>query len=390
MKIHLVQSQRDLKTFIEFPYQFYRNDSVWVPPLRDELRKEFNPKTNPFLEHCDWQLFLLKDGGKVIGRIAAFIDLLAADFWKERIGLFGYFECIQNPDAAKLLLEAAKDWLQAKQCTRMRGPWTFVSQEWGSVVEGFEPSPVLMAPYNPPFYNNFFTDFGLQKVKDLLCWQIAMGNGYKIPDRILNLTDTVADRYGIRVRRIEMKRYSEEVENLIEISNACLIENWGYSPVTEAEVRAMAQDMKPIIQPKGVLFAEDKTGRLVGFAIALPDINALLQGLNGRLFPLGFIKLLWGIPRLRRYRMFALGVIPEYQGKAVDSLIYRALNESLAAPDMWMEINYVLEDNWPMINGIEKLNAEPLRRYRVYEMAIYNKLRDKGAFSKQNDSITIF
>jgi ribosomal protein S18 acetylase RimI-like enzyme len=118
------------------------------------------------------------------------------------------------------------------------------------------------------------------------------------------------------------------------------------------------------------LFAEDAKGRPVGFAIAIPDVNSLLKGLNGSLLPFGWFKLLTGIPRLKRYRMFALGVIPEYQGKAVDSLLYRALYESLYTPKTWMEINYVLEDNWPMINAIKKLGAIPLRRYRVYEMEI--------------------
>ena len=370
MNVHEVDSPRDMRNFIKFPYHLYRKDSVWVPPLRSEQKAQFNPKTNPFLEHCEWQLFLLKDEGKVIGRIAAFIDNLAIDFWKERIGFFGYFECIQDKSASKMLLNAAKNWLQKLQCSCMRGPWSFVSQEWGMVTEGFTPSPVIMAPYNPPYYNNYLTDYGLKKVKDLLCWQISIKDGYRIPERILKLTDVVAERYGIKIRQINMKEYDQEILNLIELINNCLIENWGYSPATEAEGMAMAQDMKRIIQPKGVLFAEDKTRRQIGFAIVLPDINSLLKGMNGRIFPFGFIKLLWGIPRLRRYRMFALGVIPEYQRKAVDSLIYRVLNESLYSKNLWMEINYVLEDNMIMVNAMKKLEAKSSRRYRVYEMDI--------------------
>jgi GNAT superfamily N-acetyltransferase len=370
MNIYTVDSQRDMLAFVEFPYDFYRDDPVWIPPLRSEQSKQFDPQHNPFLRHCNWQLFLLRDKGKVIGRIAAFVDNIAVDFWEERIGLFGYFECIPDKTASDLLLEAARAWLRASLCTSMRGPWSFVSQEWGMVVEGFEPSPVVMAPYNPSYYNDFLVDFGMSKAKDLLCWHISLADGYKIPERILKLTDAVAKRYGVRVRPIDMKRYDQEVQTFIELSNASIIENWGYSPVTEAEVEAMARDLRPILQPKGVLFAEDKDGRPIGFAIALPDVNHLFKGMNGRLFPFGFVKMLWGIPRLRRYRMFALGVIPEYQGKAVDSLIYRALYESLYAQDLSLEINYVLEDNWPMINGIEKLGAKPLRRYRVYEMGI--------------------
>jgi GNAT superfamily N-acetyltransferase len=378
MHIRPVTTQRDLTTFLDLPYKLYKNDPVWVPPLRDEQRGQFDPQRNPLLDHCEWQLFLLEENGKPIGRIAAFIDLLAIKFWKKRIGLFGYFECPpdpstgsgQVPDAARLLLEAARTWLRSRKCTSMRGPWSFVSQEWGLVVEGFEPSPVVMAPYNPPYYEKQLTDFGLEKVKDMLCWSISAAEGYQIPERIIQLTEAVQKRYNVRIRQLDMKRYDEEVKIIIELANSTIIDNWGYSPVTEAEVQAMARDMKPVLQPKGVLFAEDVDGRPIGFAITLPDVNTLLKGLNGHLFPFGFIKLLWGIPRLRRYRMFALGVIPEYQGKAIDSLIYRAMHETLYTPDIWMEINYVLEDNWPMVNAIKKLEATPLRRYRVYEMKI--------------------
>ena len=370
MKIRAVESPHDLRAFIELPYRLYRDDPVWAPPLRSEQRSQFDPKRNPFLDHCEWQLFLAEDRGEVVGRCAAFEDNLASDFWKERAGLFGYLECVPSPAAARLLLEAARDWLQARGCTTMRGPWSFVSQEWGMVVEGFTPSPVIMAPYNPPRYNDYLTEFGLRKAKDLLCWYVSAAEGHDIPPRILAATDAVARRYGVRVRQLDMRRYDQEVQTIIELSNASLVENWGYSPVTEAEVRAMARDMKQIIQPKGVLVAEDSAGRPIGFAITLPDINSLLKGLNGRLFPFGFLRLLRGIPRLRRYRMFALGVIPEYHGRAVDALLYRALYESLYTPDTWMEINYVLEDNWAMVNAINKLGAKPLRRYRVYEMAI--------------------
>ena len=331
-----------------------------MPPLRDEQQGQFDVKRNPLLEHCTYQLFLLEDKGNAIGRIAAFMDMLALDFWKQPIGLFGYFECIQNPQAARLLLETACAWLKERGMKSMRGPWTFVSQEWGMVVEGFTPSPIVMAPYNPAFYNEYLMDFGLQKVKDLLCWYVSAQEGYHIPPRILELTDTVAKRYGIHVRPVDMHRYEDEVKLIVELSNSSIIDNWGYSPVTEAEVQATARDLKPVVQPKAVLFAEDAKGRPVGFAIAIPDVNSLLKGLNGSLLPFGWFKLLTGIPRLKRYRMFALGVIPEYQGKAVDSLLYRALYESLYTPETWMEINYVLEDNWPMINAIKKLGSDSL------------------------------
>ena len=297
MQVEAVNSAADLRRFIDLPYRLYQHDPVWIPPLRDEQRAQFDPRRNPMLEHCDRELFLLLDGDDVVGRVAAFVDRLAIDFWKQSVGLFGYFECPREPAAARLLLDAVRRWLSERGMDAMRGPWTFVSQEWGMVVEGFAPSPVVMGPYNPPFYNDYLETFGLRKAKDLLCWEVSASAGYKIPTRILEATDAVAKRYGIRIRSLDMSRFADEVKLIEQLSNASIINNWGYSPVTEAEVQATARDLKPVIQSKGVLFAEDQDGRPVGFAIAIPDVNHLLKGLGGSLLPFGWLKLLVGIPR---------------------------------------------------------------------------------------------
>ncbi|MBE0695978.1 MAG: GNAT family N-acetyltransferase, partial [Anaerolineaceae bacterium] len=365
-----VQSPADLKAFIRLPYLRYRDDPTWVPPLRDEMRKQFDSKRNPFLDHCEYALFLLRDGTRVIGRIAAFIDTLAIQAWNERVGLFGYYECPPDPVAARLLLETASAWLKTRGMTAMRGPWSFVSQEWGAVVEGYQPSPVVMAPYNPAYFNEQFTAFGFEKIKDLLVYVIDARDGYRIPERILTLTDRVAARYAVHVRPIDMKHLARDVETFIDLSNQSLENNWGYAPVTEAEVRAMVSDLKPIIHPKAVLFAEDSHGKPIGFAVAIPDVNIILKKIHGRLLPFGWLSLLRDLPRLTHYRMFALGVIPEYHGKGIDSLLYRALYESCFSADMRMEINYVLEDNAPMNNAILKLGAKPLRRYRIYQCSL--------------------
>jgi len=370
VKINPVVTSSDLKKFIEFPYRLYKNDRIWVPPLISEVTKQFNRKKNPTLDHCEYALFLLEHDSKIVGRIAAFTDRIALEDWKEPIGLFGYYECIDNKEASMALLDAATGWLSEKGMKYMRGPWSFVSHEWGLVVEGFEPSPTVMAPYNPAYYIDHITRYGLHKIKDLLVYYINVKEGYSIPDRILNLTDDVASRYNIHTRQINIKDYDNEVTRVIELSNLSLIDNWGYTPVTRAEAEAVAHDLKPILHPKGVIFAEDKDGRPVGFAITIPDINTLIKGLKGHLLPFGWMKLVFGLPQLKRYRLFALGVIPEYHGKGIDSLLYRALYESLYSPDTWLEINYVLEDNAPMNNAIIKLNAKPLRRYRIYQKEI--------------------
>ncbi len=368
MEIIPVTSLRDQREFIELPYRLYRSDPNWVAPLRSEQAGQFNLQKNPMLEHCTYQLFLAREDGAVVGRIAAFTDRLALEHWGEPVGLFGSFECTRDPVAASGLLEAARTWLSGQGMCAMRGPWSFASQEWGLVVEGFTPPPVIMAPYNPPWYNDYLIAYGLNKVKDLLVYYMDAREGYAIPERILRLTDKVQQRYGVTTRILDMRRLEAEVLTIVDLANRSIADNWGFYPVTVAEARAMARDLKDIVHPRGIILAEGPDGSPVGFAMALPDVNQLLKGLDGRLFPTGWIRLLAGLPRLKQYRMWALGVIPEYQGRAIDTLLYRRLYEELHSPEIRMEINYVLEDNDRMNNAIERLGAKPLRRYRVYQM----------------------
>ncbi len=370
MEIQTVQTRKHLSDFIELPYRLYHEDPVWVPPLRSEQWGQFDAKRNPMLDHCEYALFLLREDSRMIGRISAFTDRLALQAWKEPIGLFGSYECIRDARASHMLLSAARDWLRGRGMGWMRGPWSFASQEWGLVTEGFTPPPVVMAPYNPPYYNDQLTAFGLKKVKDLLVYYIDGNEGYKIPERYLKLTDRVEKRHKIRVRNVSMRNFEKEVATFVDLANRSIANNWGFYPVTADEGRAIARDLKQIIDPRGIVFAEDAEGRAIGFAMAIPDVNIILRGLGGRLFPLGWAHLLWGLPRLRQYRMWALGVIPEYHGKAVDALMYRKLHETLAPRNLRLEINYVLEDNVQMNNALKNLGVKPLRRYRVYQGSI--------------------
>lgn len=370
MNIRPVQTKKDLAEFIELPYRLYRSDPVWAAPLRGDQWNQFDRRRNPMLDHCDYALFLLEDGSKIVGRISAFVDALAVAAWKEPVGLFGSFECIADDGAARLLLDAAQTWLGGRGMKSMRGPWSFASQEWGLVVEGFVPPPVIMAPYNPPHYNDHLVNFGLRKIKDLLVWYIDSREGYQIPGKYLRLTDRIQDRLKVTVRSMDMRNLEQEVATFVRLANRSIADNWGFYPVTEAEGKAIARDMRPVVDPKLLLFAEDAKGEAIGFAMALPDVNSLLRGLDGRLFPFGWAKLLFGLPRLRQFRMWALGVVPEYRGKAVDALLYRKLYETVGGRDIRMEINYILEDNYPMNNAVKNLGAKPLRRYRVYQKTI--------------------
>jgi GNAT superfamily N-acetyltransferase len=368
MEIIPVESRKALRQFIGFPYHYYHDDPLWVPPLRSEQRAQYDPDKNPMLKHCETQLFLLKENGKVIGRCSAFIDRLAIEHWGEPIGLFGSFECIKNDSAAFALLNAARDWLVDKGMKAMRGPWSFASQEWGLEIEGGDRVPVIMAPHNPAWYGETFEQFGLVKAMDLVAYLADMKNGYVLPERYLKFTQRIQDRYGVSVRPVNMDELERDVMTIVNVSNRSICDNWGYYPVTEEEARAMARDLKQIVNPKALLIAEDSQGEPIGFGLSLPDVNTLLNGMNGRLFPFGWLKLLFGLKKIKQYRMWALGVVPEYQGKAIDTLLYKATYDALKDLPVTMEINYVLENNDRMNNALLKMGVKPIRRYRVYEM----------------------
>jgi len=369
MQIIPVQTPQDLKDFIELPYQLYKDDPMWIAPLRSEQAAQFVPEKNPMLNHCTYTLFLAKEGSQVLGRISAFLDTLALEHWKQPIGLFGSFECVKDEKVALALLGAAEAWLREKGMKTMRGPWSFASQEWGLVVDGFTPEPVILAPYNPPYYNDFLQKYGLSKAKDLKVYVCDAQDGYKVPERYLTLTDVIQKRYGVTTRPVNMKNFEEEVKTLMDLANQSISDNWGFYPVTEQEATAMARDLRQIINPKAAIFAVDKTGKPIGFAISLPDVNVLLKGLNGKLGLRGLWRMLFKLPKVTQYRMWALGVVPEYQSCAIDTLLYKATHEALWSPNARLEINYVLEDNDRMNNALHRMGVKDLRTYRVYEKA---------------------
>lgn len=334
-----------------------------------EQKKLFLPKTNSVLRDADYRFFLLRENGKILGRIAAWINPIANAYWKEDIGFFGYYECINDMAAAGMLLEAAEQWLKERGIHRMRGQWNFETQDMGFIYEGFDLPPVILSSYNYPYYNEHMRHFGFKKIKDLLVFNADVEGGYQVPRRFIRLTDRIAQRFKVSVRQLDMKRLVEEALLIVRLTNASLRNNWGFYPVDESEAEQLAKDLKSIIQPEGILFAEVE-GRAIGYIIALPDVNHLLRGLNGHLFPLGAVRLLRGIKRLNRYRIWALGILDEYQKKGISALLFRYLNDSLAHKKPYVEANWVLEGNTLMNNTMKQLDFNMVKRYRIYEKDI--------------------
>jgi GNAT superfamily N-acetyltransferase len=319
--------------------------------------------------HADYQAFLLFEHGQIIGRIFAYVNHAANEYWKSRIGLFGHYDCINNGEAAYMLLKTAEDWMRDQGMESMRGQWNLITQDMGFIYEGFDLNPVVLSSYNPRYYNDHMVQNGMKKCKDLLVYNCDTSQGYQIPDRFLDLTDKISRRYGVTVRTLNMNNLLEDVRIIVQLTNVSLQNNWGYYPVDDSEAEKIAEDMRMIIQPEVILIAEVE-GKPIGYVLTVPDVNEILEKLHGRLLPLGIFKLLRGIKKINRYRIWAMGFLPSYQRKGISVLLFRRLNELLAPKGAYVEINWVLEDNDLMNNALIKLELDVVKRYRIYEKKI--------------------
>lgn len=365
----MVSKRSDLQKFIKFPYRLYQKDPIWIPPLRVEQKKIFDPEKNLIFKHADCQSFLLFDNDRIIGRIIAYVNHAVNEYWKTRIGFFGHYECVNEMESSSMLLGAAEKWLKKQGMQIMRGQWNLVTQDMGFVYEGFDLNPVVLSSYNPPYYNDQMVQNEMKKCKDLLVYNCDSSKGYKIPDRFLTFTDKIAQRFGVTVRTINMKNLVEDVRIIVHLTNVSLQNNWGYYPVDDKEAEQIAADMKMIIQPEVILIAEVE-GKPIGYVLTVPDVNDILKYLNGRLLPLGIFRLLRGIKKINRFRVWAMGFLPSYQRKGISVLLFRRLNDILAPRGAYVEINWVLEDNDLMNNALIKMGLDVVKRYRIYEKEI--------------------
>jgi GNAT superfamily N-acetyltransferase len=262
---------------------------------------------------------------------------------------------VEDFTAALALDDAAGEWLSGRGMDRVRGPIHPVAESWGFLERGFDTPPVFMAPYNPPYYNEFMDRLGYAKAKDLLAYEGSTENGYRLPARFESFAEKLLARHpGLGVRKL---------------SNVAVADNWGFVPLDRGELMDMLKRLKPIADPEAIWFVEDR-GRPVGYALGFPDLNIILKRIGGRLFPFGFLQVLFGVKKVKDYRLFGLAVLPEYHGMGLDVLLYIQLHRSLSGRIRRLEANYILEDNVKIRNALEKLDLELVKSYRVYEKAL--------------------
>ena len=352
---------------MELPYALYREDPYWVPPLRIAQRDILNTRKHPFYANAEARFFLALRDGRVVGRIAAVLDRAYNRFQGEEAGFFGFFETIRDQEVATALLDAARQFLTAKGVKVLRGPVSpSTNYECGLLVEGFDSPPMVMMTYNPPWYAGLIENAGWRKAKDLYAYRSSTGEVSQA--RVMRVAERAARSNGVRVRPIEMKRFWEDVEKIWEVYNSAWERNWGFVPMSRDEFFHSAKDMKQVLKPEFVLIGE-AGGNVVGFALALPDVNGALKHADGRLFPFGLLKILYYQRLVRSLRVIALGVVREYQPAGLGAAFYAALmrNATRLGYDQQCEMSWILEDNVLMNRSLEAMGARRYKTYRIYE-----------------------
>ncbi|MCX6149361.1 MAG: hypothetical protein NTX22_02420 [Ignavibacteriales bacterium] len=368
--IRTVSSKKDLMQFIKLPWKIYADDSYWVPPIIMDRKKILSKEKNPFYKHAEMEMFLAEQDGNVVGRIAAIKNDLHNKYHNDKVGFFGFFECINDQNIADALFDKAKIWLKSKGCDAMRGPANPSSNdEYGMLLEGFDDSPRLLMTYNPQYYLDLCDNYGLKKVKDLYAYKISNDKIIK-SEKLKRVSDIAAKRSGIKISQINMKDFRAEVEKVKYVYNKAWAPNWGFVPFTDEEIDTMAKELKPLAEPSLVLFGEIDN-QLVGFALVMLDYNSVFKEMNGHLFPFNFIKLWTKKKNIKWARIITLGIIPEFQKRGLDSVFYWEIVQRAEKIGILLgEASWILEDNEMMNRGAEVMKGELYKKYRIYEMGI--------------------
>lgn len=379
IRIVPVTTRKQQREFAKFPWTIYQGDPNWVPPIFMDHLALLDPKKHPFHEHAEMQLFLAMRGGKVVGTISAHINHRHNEVHEDKVGFFGFFEVVQEYAVAEALFDAASAWLREQEMEAIRGPENFSqNEEVGLLVDGFDQPRVIMMTYNPPYYQDFIERAGFEKAQDLYAWLIRTDvfdhDVQKLPRKFVRVADQARSRENLVVRKIDMKRYDEEVEIAKIIYNAAWEKNWGFVPFTEHEIEHLAQELKMILDPDVVHIAE-VDGKPAGICLGVPDVNqALLKARpqpNTWSLPLTLAKFLWHRRKIDTVRLMIMGVLPEYRTMGIDALFYvETARSAFAKGYEYSEMSWILESNDMMNRIVERLGGQIYKTYRIYEKPV--------------------
>jgi hypothetical protein len=371
-----VSGKADLKAFVDLPWDIYKDDPAWVPQLKDEIYGLLTPGRNPFHDHAEHQYFLARRGSDVVGRISAHYDKLALGMPPEQgmgpgTGNFGLFEA-KDAQTAAALIAAAEDWLRAQGMTRVLGPISLsIWEEPGLLVSGFEQSPTVMMGHNRPDYRAWIEAAGYTPAKTLNCYELDISKDF--PPLIQRIVQSGEKNARIRIRKVDKSRFDAEAAIILSILNEAWGKNWGFVPITDAEVAFTGKKLKPIVFEDLIRIAE-LDGEPVAFMLTLPDLNEALRPLNGNLFPFGWAKLLWWLrkPKCRTMRVPLMGVVQKLQSSRMASQLAFMMIEYIRRDSVAKygatrgELGWILEDNQGMIAIADAIDSKINKTYVIY------------------------
>jgi GNAT superfamily N-acetyltransferase len=370
-----VRTRRELKRFVKVPFRLHRDSEQWVAPLVFERMQFLDRKKNPWFEHGEAEFFVAERDGEPVGRISAHADSRWDEFQGGKDAMFGFFEAAEDPEVVRALFDVATEWAVAYGRERILGPMDFTTNdEIGILIEGFERQPMILEPWHPPYYHRLIEAEGFAKAMDVLMWELRMGElkeGEKFDPSIHEAAEKALHDEGIVIRNMRKREMAAEVRRFMDVYNEAWGHNWGFVPITDAEVEFQAKNLKQVLDEEWTFMAE-KDGEVIGAALTLPDINQVMAGLDGRLLPFGWAKFLLGRRKIDRLRVFALGVKHDYRHTGVAAGLYLEHIKMAAQPDKihWGEMGWILETNKPMNRAMEGMGGMVVKKYRLYERSL--------------------
>lgn len=368
LEVRPVQTRADKKLFLKLPWELYAQDPNWVPPLRMVQKELVGYARHPFYADAIAQTFLALRNGRPCGRISAIINHAHIRQFNEQRGFFGFFECENDVAAAEGLFGAARGWLASHGAHLVRGPMNpSINYEMGLLIDGFDSPPTFMMTYNPPFYSELIEHCGFRKAQDMYAFWGHTDMLGSLDQKLSFIADEATRRFGVTVRKMNPKKFDEEVRTFLRIYNDSLRGMWSFVPLSAGEIDEMAGVLKYLVIPEITSIAE-VNGVAVGTAFGMLDYNPLIKEIDGRLFPFGFIKLLRGKKRLTKIRLIAANVVSEYQRWGLGLvLLNRMVPDVLAWGVRECEFSWVLESNHLSRASLERGGAKRYKTYRIYD-----------------------
>lgn len=370
IEIITVKGGSELKDFIELPWKIYGDYPNWVPPIKKEVRRMLDPLRHPFWENSERILFLARRGPDTLGRIAGIIDGRYNKFHNERMGIWGFFECTDNPLAAAALFSSVASWIKSKGMAFIRGPLNpSTNHEAGLLIEGFDSPPSLMMTYNPPYYPALVETCGFTKEKDLLSFLIK--REYQLPDWMDSIAKRIARKKGIRIHHFRPKNADAEIALIREMYNDAWSDNWGFVPLSKNEMQDIGKAIMDFADPDMAFFIYFEN-EPVAFSLVFPDINPLIKRFNGRIGLMGLLKYFLYRHEVLGLRMFMFGIKEKYRQLGFPMLAFHHILEVVREKNKYqhMEMGWTLEDNEGINSLIEEAGAKVYKKYRIYRKSL--------------------